>query len=80
MPITYQQQTAVFEGTCSLEETEKLLEWLEANPKGNLNLKKCEHFHSAILQVLLVFRPRISELPDDPYICEWVVPSILSKN
>ncbi len=80
MPVTYQENAVVVEGTCSLEDVEKLLEWFEVHPKGTLNLKQCKHFHSAILQVFMIIRPEITELPDDPYLRDWVVPAMTTTN
>ncbi len=63
MPVTYLKTVARLEGACDVEEAEGLLEWLQEHPKGKLNLKECEHLHSAVLQVLLALRPCISSCP-----------------
>lgn len=64
MPIEYKQAVAVFEGQCSVEEAEPLYEWLTDNPEGHIDMKSCEHFHTAILQVLLYCKPAIDAFPE----------------
>lgn len=55
-------------GECTIEEAETLLGHLEqAGSKAELDLKPCHEMHSAVLEVLMVKRPKISELPEDPF-------------
>jgi len=65
MPITLKKTVVVCEGMCTIEEAETLLEWLLDNPKGMVNLKKCNYLHTAIIQVLMAVKPSFSALPDD---------------
>jgi len=65
MPMTFKKTVAVCEQMCSIEEAETLLEWLLDNPKGMVNLKKCQYLHTAIIQVLMAIKPEFSALPDD---------------
>jgi hypothetical protein len=59
-------------GVCGVEEAEALLDWLQAHPKGRVNLQACEHLHTALLQVLLAARPPVSESPADVFLRDRV--------
>ncbi len=74
MSITFRKQVAVFKGVCSVEEAEPLLEWLQSTPRGRINLKGCDHLHTALLQVLMVFRPALSSSPTDREPWCWLLP------
>lgn len=74
MPIEFGKNVARLKEICTVEEAETLLEWLQNHPKGQINMKHCQHLHTAILQVLWVTRPRINTLPDDPFLARWVMP------
>lgn len=64
MPITYSNSVARLDGACGVEEAEPLLEWLQAHPHGQIDLKHCAQLHSAVLQVLMAQRPRVAAYPD----------------
>ena len=66
MPIIYRKTVAAFEGTCAVEEAEELMLWLKSNPGAGINLKKCEHLHTSVLQVIMAFRPKFGQPPADP--------------
>ena len=76
MAIEYGKTVAKLQGTCGVEEADELLQWLQANPRGKVNLKGCEHLHAAVLQVLMALRPPLSAAPDDPFLARWVLPAI----
>lgn len=80
MPIRYEASTAFFEGACAPEEALELIEWLRERKRPKVNLKACEHLHTAILQVLLALRPPLSERPDDPFLAAWVAPLLRVGN
>lgn len=75
MTIEYGKTVAKLQGTCGVEEADELLQWLQANPRGKVNLKACEHLHAAVLQVLMALRPALSAEPDDPFLARWVTPA-----
>ncbi|GAB6042831.1 hypothetical protein [Endothiovibrio diazotrophicus] len=74
MPLSYDEQTISIEGVCGVEEAESLLEWLNAHPDGAIDLLRCEHIHSAPLQVLLAARPPIVAAPGDEFLARWLLP------
>lgn len=72
MAITYQKKWVVFQDVVGVEEAEGLLEWLMKNPKSKLNLKDCQHLHTANLQVIMAVKPAISVWPKDANLCAWL--------
>ena len=76
MPVSYKKTVAVLEGVCAVEEAEGLLEWLLGHPRGKVNLKRCQHLHSALLQVLMALRPALSAPPEDPDMAAWLLPAL----
>jgi len=63
MPIELKQKVAVFTGSCNVEEAETFFEWLLDKPGRTVNFKTCTHIHTAILQVLMYYKPEISVAP-----------------
>jgi hypothetical protein len=72
MGIEYTKKAARLSGFVSVEEAEGLLEWLQANPKGKLDLADCQHLHAANLQVLMVARPNIAAWPENTDLALWL--------
>ncbi len=72
MPIVYKKKVAVLDGVCDVEDAESLWAWLQKNPKAKINLKGCQHVHSAVLQVLMKAAPAISIAPQDARIKAWI--------
>ena len=63
MPIKYTERVAYLQGVCDSDEAELLWQWLQQHAKGKVNLKDCEHLHTAVLQVLLMMHPVITAKP-----------------
>lgn len=57
MPIRYTRARAHFEQRCAVEEALDLVAFLAANPKASVSLARCTGMHTALVQVLLAFRP-----------------------
>lgn len=72
MAIEFKKSLAVFSDFIGVEEAETLLEWLLKNPKGKINLADCTHIHSSSLQVLMAFKPNITQEPNDKDLAVWV--------
>lgn len=72
MSIEYKKTVAIMEGECAVEDAEVLLEWILLNPKGKINLKQCEHMHTAVLQVLMAVNPSVSVWPDKDSPACWL--------
>lgn len=72
MAIDYRNECAVFSDVVGVEEADGLLEWLEINPGKPVVLEKCQHLHTAILQVLMMFKPPVSVFPANEELCSWL--------
>lgn len=68
MTIRYLKKHAALEGCVTVEEAEALGQWLRAQAKPAVHLGKCGHVHAAVLQVLLVLRPKLVARPADPWL------------
>jgi hypothetical protein len=72
MAIRYLKKHAALEGVVSAEEAEGLVAWLRehgtADKPAAVHLGKCEHLHSAALQVLLALKPRIAAAPPERWL------------
>ncbi len=79
MPVTYKKTVAALDGVCTVEEAESLLGWLQEHPKGKVNLKKCEHLHAAVLQVLMAAGVRVSAWPEDEALRRWLEPALTQE-
>jgi hypothetical protein len=66
MTIRYLKKHAALEDVVTVEEAEALLQWLRAQARPAVHLGRCEHLHSAALQVLLALQPRIVAAPGQP--------------
>ena len=63
MPIELNDDRAVLNGVCCVEEAEGLLSWVMQHPGAPVDASSCEHLHSAVLQVLMARRPPLSAAP-----------------
>ncbi len=66
MPIRFEEDRAVLEEVCTVEEAEPLLDWLRgADDARSVDLSACSHAHTAVIQVLLAAKPRVAAPPKD---------------
>lgn len=65
MPLRFDQDTAILEDFCTVEEADSLLAWFMEHPGGAIDLQHCKHLHAAILQVILSCKPKIIALPEE---------------
>jgi hypothetical protein len=76
MPIKLGKQTATFSGAIRIEEVDGLVAWLRETPKPTVNLRRCTHLHTAVLQSLLAAGATVSAQPEDRFLHSWVLPAI----
>ncbi len=74
MPLMLGSRTAVLEGAVTVEEAEPLAAWLRETSGARVNLRKCTHLHTAVLQSLLASGVKVSIPPADPFLRTWVLP------
>jgi hypothetical protein len=49
---------------------------LQADNRRVVDLAEAEVLHTAVVQVLLAFRPGLTGLPDDPFFRTWIMPGL----
>jgi hypothetical protein len=72
MGIEYDKKTATFTDFITVDEADALLQWMQTNPKGTVNLADCIHMHAANLQVLMAAKPTISAWPGNALLANWL--------
>jgi hypothetical protein len=70
--------TILLEGICPVDDAELLRQLLLRNPTADVDWRGCEHAHTAILQVLLVAKPKILGPAGAVFLEDWLYP-ILSR-
>jgi len=61
----------VIEGENPVEDAEILLEHLNAHPGAAVDCSRCRIMHTAVLQVLMAAKPRISGPCGDDFVRAW---------
>ncbi len=74
MPITMTDNVAIFEGTCAVEDAEPLFEWLRLTAAPQVDLSRCDHVHTSVLQTLLALRPVIVAASPDALLVRLLGP------
>lgn len=74
MPIRFENNIAIFEDVCAVEESEILQGWLKANPHGSLDFSHCSHLHTAVLQVVLCASAQRVGPPSEPILSSVLFP------
>jgi hypothetical protein len=69
----------LLEGSCPSEDAEVLLQQLIAAPTAAVDLRRCEAAHTAVIQVLMAFRPKLLGPPGNHPMWQWVYP-LLNSN
>ncbi len=72
MAIEYKKKAAFLRDTVSVEDADGLLDWLQKNPQGKVDLASCTHLHAAILQVLMASNALVSHWPKDVDLRAWL--------
>jgi hypothetical protein len=79
MPIEFKKNLATFKEVASVEEAEVLLDWLQKQAAGKINLARCTHLHPANLQVLMAANASISAWPNDKNLAAWLASALQSE-
>ncbi|OJU09306.1 MAG: hypothetical protein BGN86_14255 [Caulobacterales bacterium 68-7] len=67
------------EGDCGVEDAEAVVAALMADAAARVDLSQCRQLHTAVVQALLVFRPRIDGTPADHFLATFVAPALQSR-
>lgn len=76
MPIRFEKTTAVLDGVCAVEDAESLLDWLKGRKRPRVDLSRCEHLHTAVLQLLIAGRPAVAAWPEDGECRRWLAAAL----
>jgi hypothetical protein len=68
MPIEYTRELARLAGKCTINEANAFHEWLQQHPRGQVDLRQCEHLHMGILQLLMAAKPGIAAAPENRFL------------
>jgi len=76
MTVRRDGSTIHLEGECPVEEAEALTALLESPGTWAVELSACRQLHTALVQVLLAYRPSVDGRPADPFLSRLVVPAL----
>jgi hypothetical protein len=62
----------LLEGRCPVEDAEPLLQLLQEMPQARCDWRPCTYLHTAVLQVVLAFRPVLAGPCGDPWVRQWI--------
>jgi len=68
MPIRFEENRAVLDGVCGVEEALPLLEFIQATPDSTIDPGPCTLVHSAVLQVMAACGRPLAAPPADPFV------------
>ncbi|MCB6179272.1 hypothetical protein LHP98_14200 [Rhodobacter sp. Har01] len=74
MPLVIDGSLARIEGAARVDEAETLVSFLETTADPVVDLGPTNHLHTAVLQVLMAYRPALATLPEDPVLLALLRP------
>lgn len=74
MTVSFDEGRARLTGHCGVEEAEPLLEWLQGQPQGVVEVADCAHLHTALFQVLWAWGPPLEGEPADAFLRKRILP------
>lgn len=77
MPVDYKKNKAVFTDVVSVDDAEKLLDWIQKNASAKVDLAACTHIHPANIQVLMAAGTAVSAWPQDVSLRSWLESALL---
>jgi hypothetical protein len=73
LPLVLRDGSGTLSGTVTVDEVEELVGWLRASRRRpRIAMRDCNHLHTAALQALAVFQPKVSTLPADAFLAAQV--------
>jgi hypothetical protein len=68
----------LLEGTCPSEDSETLLQALLEHPGAVVDWTACDSAHTAVIQVLVAFKPKLTGPPAGNVLRQWVAPAMMA--
>ena len=79
MTVAVQEKNVIaLTGRCGVEDAEELQRQLLAAPESTVDWAACESLHAAVVQMLLVARPRLRGTPSNAFLENHIAPLIRS--
>ena len=69
-------KTIALEGECPIDDAEPLVRLLLANPAANVDWRHCDGAHAAIIQILLISKAKLSGLPRNAFLADFIAGQI----
>jgi len=79
MSVVIEKDRILIQGIYGADDVEVLMSALRAHGSSIVDLSEADHLHTAILQVLLAFRPSITGTPRDTFIRAWLIPILAAE-
>ena len=79
MTVTWRDDVVYLEHQCRVEDAEPLFGLLQGKPGAAVDLTKAQHLHTAVIQVLLAFRPPIAGHAEETFIRCHIEPLLALK-
>jgi hypothetical protein len=74
MTVRLDHSTIRLEGDCHIEDAEPLLNLLQEKSGRTVDVAVAGHLHTAVLQILLAFRPKVAGSNTDGFFNSWIAP------
>lgn len=71
MAVKFKENKAIFTEVATIEEAEKVFEWILTVKEPVIDMTECSHMHTSVLQLLTLFKPDM-ELPEDEELKQWI--------
>ncbi len=78
MSVRLDGDMAVLSGECGLDDCERLLAGFSSGEARRVDLSQAGALHTAVFQVLLLFRPSVLGTPRDEFFAVWLLPLLLT--
>lgn len=74
MSVTLEHEIAYLIGDCRVEDAEPLLAYLQSGTERAVDLTAAGHLHTAVVQLLIAFKPHVIGPATDTFVQRWLVP------
>jgi len=76
MTVRLEAHAIILEGRCGVEQAEALFGHIETHPTLPVDVSGAEAVHTALWQVILMFKPRLEGAPNNIFISEHILPAL----
>jgi hypothetical protein len=80
MTVRADGRAILLEGDCRVEDAEPLLNLLQETQDRPVDVSAMASIHTAVLQLLLVFHPKVVGASGDAFFETWIAPLLVTAN